>query len=419
MQTVNPFYNSTRDKKNIDIIDYAFSDLPFENIYEKDSRIEKYHNATVRYYPELKNWTLSGHYITENNKNGGTKTNCGQVRGIKKSKFKSGKAKPIINSCGRLHCKVCYREASSIKAMNINDHLDSVLYYMLFENIRFTRSRVRNLDFKHFSLNPAPKYEKTRDWSHLLKYFENYDLYLEKLYNPVKKIVAKYFIGAVIVLHLYRFWDKERTILFFSPHFHVVGVGSLPESKNFKRRYKSFVKEGDQEWGINYWNMKNKITGLYLLSKKSDIVSVLKYVLSHAGLYMYDQKRKIRQSKLDKEANKPREYGVIKASKVSYNYVNLFSPQKFKIKKEFNYKVSLRDENNDLYYELIDGFVLKASSLNGLEKILLPSDLLFPNPVNFYINDDSEIFLDHDRLKFGARLKRKKRLKVLIIRNKI
>ena len=294
MIKANSFVDHCREKSLMDIIDYSYLDLPFENFYEKDSRIEKYHKAYIIPYPELKNWSMSGRYINFDLKLGGTRPNCGQIRGVKKSKSLFGRPKPLINSCGKLQCKVCYRESSSIKALKIQDHLDSVLYRFMFDKVKFTRSRVRNLDFKHVSFNPAPVKKNTRNWEHLLKYFINYEIYMKNIYLPVKKIVDKYFIGAVIQLHLYRFWDKEKTVLFFSPHFHVIGIGWVPNWKNFIRRYKSVL-----DTGLNYRNMQNKKTQLYLLATKKDIVNALKYVLSHAGLYMYDQERKKRQCKLN------------------------------------------------------------------------------------------------------------------------
>ena len=139
----------------------------------------KYHNAYIVPYPELKNWSMSGRYHNINLNSGATRSNCGQIRGVKKSKFIVGKPKPIINSCGKLQCKVCYRESSSIKAINIQDHIDSILYRFMFDKVKFTRSRVRNLDFKHISFNPAPVKKGTRDWSHLLKYFVDYETYLK------------------------------------------------------------------------------------------------------------------------------------------------------------------------------------------------------------------------------------------------
>lgn len=418
MQSVNTSYGSTREKSVMDILDYSYLDLDFQDLYEKDSRIEKYHSAYIIPYPELKNWTMAGRFINQDTTLGGTRTNCGQVRGIIKSKFKIGKPKPLINNCGKLQCKVCFRESSSIKAMKIMDHLDSVMYRFMFDNVKFTRSRIRNLDFKHVSFNPASISEGVRDWSHLLKYFENYDSYLKNVYLPVKRIVDKYFLGAVITLHLYRFWDQEGTVLFFSPHFHVVGIGNLPSWKNFIRRHGKTFKGGTKKepkyWGINYWNMQNKESGLYLLPEKKDIGASIKYILSHSGLCMYDQKRLNRQSKQEKENNDERTYSTIRASKISYHYLNAFSSQKYKVEKEFKYKVSLRDENNDLYYEVIDGFVLQGESLNGKKAILLPSDMVdTENPVNFYVTDKIKIYLDYDRLKFGNRIKRKKKLKVL------
>ena len=55
--------------------------------------------------------------------------------------------------------------------------------------------------------------------------------------------------------------------------------------------------------------------------------------------------------------------------------------------------------------------------MNGLKAILLPKDLFdIENPVNFYITDKVKIYLDKDRLKFGNRIKMKKKLKVLVKR---
>lgn len=417
MALVDPYFDHRREKFNLDIIDFSYENLPFKDLYDKDSRIEKYHNAYIILYPELKNWSMAGRFITPNNILGGTKPNCGQVRGIKKSKFEVGKPKPIINNCGRLHCKICFREASSIKSTNVKDHLDSVLYRFMFDGVKFTRSRVRNIDFKHVSFNPAPIKEGVRDWSHLLPFFENYETYLEKVYLPVKKIVDKYFIGSVITLHLYRFWDDDETVLFFSPHFHVVGIGNLPSWKNFIRRHGKTFKVDDRYYGLNYWNMQNKESGLYLLPTKKDIHNVLKYVLSHSGLHMYDQKRLNRQSVLEKASNEVRTHSTIKASKTAYHYGNLFTPQKYRVLKRFEYKVSQRDENNDLYYEIIEGFVLQGESNNGVLKIIRPKDMRdLEYPINFYITDKTKIYLDHDKLKFGPRIKMKKKLKVLVQR---
>jgi hypothetical protein len=356
---------------------------------------------------------MSGRYINPDISSGGSRPNCGQIRGIKKSKSSIGKPKPIINSCGKLQCNICYREASSIKSNKVLDHFDSIMYYLMFKKVRFTRSYNRNIDFGHYSLNLAPIKKGARDWSHLLPYFENYETFVKKILNPIKKIVKKYFLGAFIELHLFRFVDKERTVLYFSPHFHIVGIGCLPKSRNFSRRYNTIVAGR----GINYWKMQNKKTGHYLLASKKDINNCLKYIMSHAGLFMYDQKRKKRQSEQEKKDNDPVVNYTVKASKIAYFYVNIFSPQKFKIVKEFKYKVTEKDELDLPYYELIDGFVLKATSKNGVVKTLLPADLRnIDEPLNFYINNDTEIFLDHDRLKFGVRIKRKKRLKVLIRR---
>ena len=114
MALVDPYFDYYREKSQIDIVDFSYFDLSFKDLYDKDSRIEKYHNAYIIPYPELKNWSMAGRFITFNNILGGTKSNCGQIRGIKKSKFEVGKPKPLINNCGRLHCKICFREALSL-----------------------------------------------------------------------------------------------------------------------------------------------------------------------------------------------------------------------------------------------------------------------------------------------------------------
>ena len=94
-------------------------------------------------------------------------------------------------------------------------------------------------------------------------------------------------------------------------------------------------------------------------------------------------------------------------------------------------------ENIDIYYgsnrqiglinipvEDYKKWINNKPSVNWVKDIPLlyvqqePNDLFDCEfPINFYVTDSTQIFLDRDRLKFGARIKMKKKLKVLLDRS--
>lgn len=413
IQKVDPFKFSERTKSNIDILDYVYRDYEFEAIYDKDSRVEKYHQADLINYPQLQSWTIAGHWHDPNLR--GTRINCGQIRGIKIAKIQGSKPKPLINSCGKLQCKICFREASAIKSQNIMDHIESVLYRLMFDNVKFSKHWKMNLQFKHISLNLAPKEANTRDWTHLLDATEEYSTFKKEILDPVRKLVAKYFVGSIIIYHPRRFVDQEkREKLYFSPHFHVIGIGYLPKLHNFERRHSDFIFDR----GINYsqFSYVDARTGAeyYYLPSKIDIRNVIKYCLTHSGLNLYQQTRKTRQTEQERSEGAERTIVQITASHPAYFYTGVFSPQYYKVVHDFNYKISERDEKGNNYYELLEGFVLKAKSSNGFEKILTPKEIYRDDVVSFFIDSEASIHLFWDQMKFGNRLKINKRLKVLL-----
>jgi hypothetical protein len=109
------------------IQDYHTDAKEFTNPFSRTSR---YLNG---YFEGLKTEGL-----TVSGKGQRTRDNCGQIRGVKRGRGISADPHPIFNNCAKLDCPICVRSAASIKANNILDHIQSVIFTFMFAKVHFS-----------------------------------------------------------------------------------------------------------------------------------------------------------------------------------------------------------------------------------------------------------------------------------------
>jgi hypothetical protein len=180
----------------------------------------------------------------------GDKTNdmCGTFKNIYKVRGKEKYIGSFMN-CNKLECPICCAGASNKKAEK------PALKLLL-------RSRYQNKPIRHWSLNFN------------LNLFHLLDVNDPKFtYQTFKKLRLRlsYLLRAIgieygyLVLHSHRLRDDDK--LHVSPHFHLIGVGKLPQADLF---YKTF--------GFTYKNHGVRKYGF-------NVRSTISYLLSHSAVY--------------------------------------------------------------------------------------------------------------------------------------
>jgi len=232
------------------LLEYAFKDdCQFESIYSPDARTEKYFNAFKPIL--LNNFTMVGNGLGEEN-------DCGKYRGLKTCPHHPHqKLEPIMKSCNKLACPVCWRKASKRKGNQIADHMKGRADYLFWNGYKYITPA-------HYSLNVVV----TKDqFYEILSSWAMYQNYCKIIIEPV---IEEYFLGSVYMCHPFRFVDKDtRKTLHYSLHFHVMGWGYLP-------RWDKFV----EKHGFNYTKLSN-LTGL------KAIKACASYILTHSLIHQY------------------------------------------------------------------------------------------------------------------------------------
>lgn len=191
-----------------------------------------------------------------------TRDNCGHHFGFY-SCSKGHTIKHKNTYCYSLSCPICFHKAIKRNSYRVLNHIIKI--YKEYKRLG------HKIHFRHYSFNTL--------WD--IKNSNQFDYYRRKLVS----ILNQYDFHGMLVFHKYRkskvskqdYQKGIRPTLYYSPHFHVIGYGFLPNYSEFESLY-----------GFTYTNITEKHYFLdsekypKFLNKKS-IYLCVRYLLSHAS----------------------------------------------------------------------------------------------------------------------------------------
>jgi len=394
------FLRKEASLRTFDLNDYNRNDSDFSYLYEPDTRIDNYKNASMPSLPF--GFMMAGRGpISRPNQ-------CGRVIGLRASKNHTEETMdPVIDSCNQLSCSLCFEKASTIKAINIYQHIKDIQDYL------FTLGYPpASLVPKHYSFSPP---NDASIWT-----LESIEKFKSQLKEWIDKYIEPVFIGAVIFPHQFRFADPDvREDLKHSNHIHVIAFGGkLLHFKEFEAKY-----------GFRY-------EFLGYLNKKSDIVRCARYILTHT---IYTQKLITRTSdwtseQLDKMKKNNEWLTFLKGnplpipvknvkeslhSRPAYFYSGALKPYNKRYRKVsvckrfpkgikvFSLKRGARDLiYNELIYNIVDGVNFCILDVRGRRKYYDFETFFMLSPL---INENIEFEICKSKLKF-SKLHREKKI---------
>jgi len=148
-------------------------------------------------------------------------------------------AEHSLKSCKVSFCPLCFESWIGRQANRTTKRLSKFL-------------EKRKFNFRHVILSPPPNQAQNMSYPKLKKWLD----FSLKIAN-IKT--------ASIIFHPFRF-NKDKSIPYVSPHFHLLVYGHITNTTEFYNKTK--------------WNIKNKGD----LKNDKDIFSCVRYLLSHAGV---------------------------------------------------------------------------------------------------------------------------------------
>jgi hypothetical protein len=257
----------------------------------------------------------------------------------------------------------------------------------MFSNVWFSPfNPARYCNFGHYVIS-VPKGTK----------FKDYEAYKEYYDAKIKPFLEKWGVGGVVVFHptrlVLRSFVQDGSPFpihyyeqVWSPHFHFVGQLYIP-TESLKA-------------GLFVSKLRNLFT-------KRDVYVVLRYELTHTGIWQYLQKRKRRGKD---------EYYEITASKPVYSYIGLYVYQRYQIIRKFEYDVQERDDNNERVYKIESGYSLiyEKDGIDVKLDVKEGNSLALNFKENYiFVSDNPKIYLDEDKLVYGKKIMRTKKLKAM------
>lgn len=399
--------------EKFNLLDYGQLDSEYHDIYDPDSRVEKYINAIMPELPE--GFLFAGHGDV-------TRDSCGEFQGVRATKQNPSLTKEIMfNTCNKLSCPTCVRKASNVKAQKIVQKIKDYIWFCVAQGT----SRI-NLVPKHFTFNPnyvdkhGVYHENFKaDFSSMKNYHKSVKIF-------IKKYISPYLDGSVVFYHHHRFKDVLKTKLKEMGHFHVIGFGYLPKYDVFQNKF-----------GFIYTNEG-------YLNTLSDVFRVARYELTHV---IFPQKFIIRKTILTNAQmdykrrenewlrflhidTKPIERINFKESLHSFHsyfYAGYLSPYKIRYLKckktkrspkglkKMKFRRPMRNvDTNDKVYEIVDGVILRFLDKSGRYKYY-PLDEAVAKRI--IVNKNMQIKIFNDRLKFGKLYKTNSLLNWILIKD--
>lgn len=162
--------------------------------------------------------------------------------------------------CGKLSCPVCYPESTTKAALKLTDRVDELLVYEETEHNRTRKPLHLTVSLGNFQRDDY----NTKDGMKRV---------YSELYNELKSVGV---VGGAVIFHPFRF-NKSTGMKesYFSPHFHIIGVGYVDTKA---------VVENHEKTGSVVKVITNNQTGKQVLDSYNDVFGVAKYLLTHAGI---------------------------------------------------------------------------------------------------------------------------------------
>lgn len=377
--------------KNFNLIDYGQDKYEFENIYDSDSRVERYLHANMDDLPNL--FILSG-------RGQKTRDTCGRFKGIRSGKFSPTLSRELMfTTCNKLSCPVCVRKAANVKALKIVQKCRDYIWFCITQGITFP-----NLRPKHFTFNPLDFKPNLED---MKKYHESIKKFIERNIQP-------YLMAGIVFYHHHRFKTEKKETLKEFGHFHVIGFGYMPDYKTFFKKHNFiYTNEG-------------------YLNTLSDIFRVARYELTHV---IFPRKKIVRKTKrthseietLTKHNEWQKFLGLpevpiteYKESKSihsfhSYFYFGYMSPYNIRKLKERKIFLPMRHvDTNEKMYEIIDGVLFRKQSLSGRYKYYTIVEMYDKGLI---VDDDLQVKFFKSKLKWGKLFKQSHWIRWIKIKN--
>jgi len=170
-------------------------------------------------------------------------------------------------NCGRISCPKCYKDAISRLSVRASERIES---YIALRNSQCQQSRK--------SLKPV----------HLVYSIPADDDRYDELTTPAglqrcERRMRRHLhecgiSGGVIIYHPFRFRDGEG---YFSPHFHIVALGTFVSFKHVSeiaKKHNVMIKFLERR------QTKKNGKKHYVINDPEQVISVISYLLSHAGI---------------------------------------------------------------------------------------------------------------------------------------
>lgn len=397
-----------KNLKTFNLSDYHGIASEFVQLFDVDSRIQRYKDAIMPFLPD--GFVQSAHGPIYR------KSQCGRYKYVRGSKIHTQDTlSVVIHSCNKLGCPRCFVTASTVKSLAIYQHIKDIQDYLFAKG--YPRA---SLIPKHYVFSPP---DDAPMWS-----IESIEVFKKDISDFMAKHIEPSFIAGVGFPHQFRFVDPElRLELKHSNHLHVIAFGGkLDHYKEFQQ------KHGFQYYMLGY------------LNTKSDIIRCVRYLLTHV---IFTEKRITRTSEWTEiqlsEMKKNNEWLVFLKgtplpipnlnitfsmhSRPAYFYSGALKPHNKRYKKvvkskrfplglrKMVFRRGIRDlDFNELVYYILAGVRFRVSDLNGRWKYYDLFEMSILSPV---VDPTIEFELTNN-LKFGKLCRSKKYINSLeLIKN--
>lgn len=182
----------------------------------------------------------------------------------------------FLHSCNNINCPKCYINSIIATSKRVTTRFDNL--NILLKKIGFKKRFLRSI-----SINILPE-----------EIFDYEDL--QKLRARITKILKQLNFSGLLIFHAYRrqkgichgmkYFSLPAT-MFFSPHFHAIGHGWIPN--NFFKKFGFIIKH--QRWLFNSKQVYIKVK--YLLTHAGYFNG--KHILTWFGHYSYNKLKKVNE----------------------------------------------------------------------------------------------------------------------------
>jgi len=194
--------------------------------------------------------------------------------------------KVFKHNCGKLSCPQCFPSQAYRIGSRVADRMISAKQFVEQKGLRNVRVKHIAISFDYlFNIVRIKRRRKNRGGVWYV-YEKLYDLNRRKDYINLKRYIITCLrkaglVGAIQVYHPYRIKHNGQKRLKLAPHFHLIAVGYLKDSRRFHENF-----------GFTYTiirtcrNQMQRIDGVsHFISERDDIRNLMGYLLTHAGFY--------------------------------------------------------------------------------------------------------------------------------------